>query len=67
VAKAFPGVDPRSIPPFGGLLDVPVFADVRLTGAPTLAFDPGPNEEPLRMEFADFERVVRPRIANLCT
>jgi Ala-tRNA(Pro) deacylase len=50
------------MPPFGNLYDMDTFVEENLTEDKEIAFNAGTHTELLRMAYADFERLVRPRI-----
>jgi Ala-tRNA(Pro) deacylase len=59
----FPGCEPGAMPPFGNLYGLPVFVDQKLTLDRTIVFNAGTHSEAIRMEYADFERLVQPKVA----
>lgn len=61
----FPDCQPGAMPPFGNLYEMPVFADEGLSDEEMIAFNAGSHVELVRMSYADFERLVTPRIARL--
>jgi Ala-tRNA(Pro) deacylase len=61
----FPGCELGAMPPFGNLYGVDVYVDPALAEDQEIAFNAGTHTELIRMSYADFERVVRPRIAAL--
>lgn len=66
-ADLFPRCEVGAMPPFGNLWDLPVFADVRLREDEHICFNAGTHTELVKLPFADFERLVRPTIAELST
>jgi Ala-tRNA(Pro) deacylase len=60
----FPGCDLGAMPPFGNLYGLPVYVDERLAADASIAFNAGTHTEAIRMDFADFKRLVEPRIAG---
>jgi len=62
---AFPGCELGAMPPFGNLYGVDVYVDPALAEDKEIAFNAGTHTELIRMSYADFERVVRPRVAAL--
>lgn len=60
----FPDCEPGSMPPFGNLYGVPVFADKSLALDEEIVFEAGNHEEAVRMAYGDFVRVVRPTSAD---
>lgn len=62
---AFPGCELGAMPPFGGLYGMRTFVADSLAEQKAIAFNAGSHTELMRMEFEDFERVVRPEILEL--
>ena len=60
----FPGVELGAMPPFGNLYDMPVYVDEALTRDERIAFNAGTHSELIRLDYADFERLVQPTVAN---
>lgn len=60
----FPGCELGAMPPFGNLFGLPVYVDERLADDKSIVFNAGTHTEAIRMEFADFERLVAPTIAG---
>ena len=58
----FPGCETGAMPPFGNLFGLPVFVDERLIKEKEIAFSAGSHNEVIRMKYADFDRLVEPRI-----
>jgi Ala-tRNA(Pro) deacylase len=61
----FSDCDTGAMPPFGILYDMTVFADEALSKDKEIAFNAGSHRELVRMPWADFERLVQPRIMRL--
>ena len=61
---AFPDVDIGAMPPFGNLYDMPVYVDEALTRDERIAFNAGTHSELIQLEYADYERLVKPKVAN---
>ena len=61
----FPGCELGTMPPFGNLYGVDVYVDPALAEDKEIAFNAGTHTELIRMSYADFERLVRPRVAAL--
>jgi len=61
----FPGCELGAMPPFGNLYHMDVFVDPRLADDEEITFNAGTHSEAVRMRFADFERLVRPRLVTL--
>jgi Ala-tRNA(Pro) deacylase len=64
-AGLFPGCEPGAMPPFGNLYGIPVWVDEALTRDDEIAFNAGNHEQTVHMRYADFARLVQPRIALL--
>ncbi len=60
-----PGCELGAMPPFGNLFGMDVYVDESLAQDPEIAFNAGSHPEMVRLPFADFDRLVRPRIARL--
>lgn len=60
----FPGVELGAMPPFGNLYDMPVYVDEGLTRDERIAFNAGSHSELIQLNYADFERLVKPTVAN---
>jgi len=60
----FPGVEVGAMPPFGNLYDMPVYVDEGLTRDERIAFNAGSHSELIQLNYADFERLVKPTVAN---
>ena len=60
----FPGVELGAMPPFGNLYDMPVYVDEGLTQDRRIAFNAGSHSELIQLDYADFERLVKPMVAN---
>ena len=59
---AFPGCDVGAMPPLGNLFGMDVFVDEALTRDDEIAFNAGSFHELIRMAYADFERLVKPKV-----
>ncbi len=57
----FPDCDVGAMPPFGNLFDMPVLVDTTLAEDEEIVFNAGSHTELVRMAYADFERLARPR------
>ena len=60
----FPGVELGAMPPFGNLYDMAVYVDEGLTRDERIAFNAGSHSELIQLDYADYERLVKPTIAN---
>jgi Ala-tRNA(Pro) deacylase len=62
-AHLFPGCEPGAMPPFGNLYGIPVWVDKLLTRDDEIVFNAGNHEQTVHMKYADFARLVKPRVA----
>ena len=60
----FPDCEPGAMPPFGNLYDMSVYVSPALAAEGEIAFNAGSHTELIKMSWADFERLVRPRVAR---
>lgn len=63
--SAFLDCDVGAMPPFGNLYGVPVCVDSALAEEETIAFQAGTHTQTISLKYADFERLVRPTVADL--
>ena len=63
--KLFPDCERGAMPPFGNLYDMDVYVDEALAGDEKIAFNAGTHTQLLRMAYADYERLVKPRKIRL--
>jgi len=61
---AFQGVELGAMPPFGNLYGMKVFADEALSKDAQIAFNAGSHTELLQLDYADFERLAKAKVAN---
>ena len=60
----FPECETGAMPPFGNLYGMRVFVSATLAEDDLIAFNAGSHTELIRMTYADFERLVQPRIVK---
>lgn len=60
----FPGVELGAMPPFGNLYDMAVYVDEALARDERIAFNAGTHSELIQLDYADFERLAQPTVAN---
>lgn len=58
----FPDCEIGAMPPFGNLYDMEVFVAESLAEDEKIAFNAGNHTEMIKLEYADFERLVKPRV-----
>ena len=64
-AKHFPDCEVGAMPPFGNLYGFDVYVDPALTEDAEIVFNAGSHTELIRMAYADFERLVEPRVVAM--
>jgi Ala-tRNA(Pro) deacylase len=62
----FPDCEIGAMPPFGNLYYMAVYVDEALAADPAIAFNAGSHTELIHINYADFERLVAPRVVRLC-
>jgi Ala-tRNA(Pro) deacylase len=60
-----PGCEVGAMPPFGNLFGMDVYVDESLAEDAEIAFSAGTHTEMMRLSFADFRRLVQPKIVRL--
>lgn len=60
----FPGCEPGAMPPFGNLWSMPVFTCESLVEDEEIAFNAGSHTELVRLSFADFVKLVEPKVTR---
>jgi len=63
--ELFPDCEPGAMPPLGNLYDVDMYVSEQLSQDEHIAFNAGTHTELIRMAYADFERVAKPRLVAL--
>ena len=61
----FPDCDLGAMPPFGNLYGVEVYVASSLTEDEEIAFNAGSHTELIKLSYADFERLVKPKVVDL--
>ena len=64
---AFPDCELGAMPPFGHLYGMPVYIAANLTEEPEIAFNAGTHTEVIKMDYADFARLVNPTVVDFVT
>lgn len=62
--KSFPDCQVGAMPPFGNLYGIPVYVDETLTSDPYIVFQAGTHTDTMSLRYADFARLVEPKIAK---
>jgi Ala-tRNA(Pro) deacylase len=60
----FPNSELGAMPPFGDSCELPVVVDAGIAGD-FIAFTVGTHHDVVRMSFADFQRLARPKVAAI--
>lgn len=60
----FPGCETGAMPPFGNLYDMHVYVDESLRAEKEIVFNAGTHNELVRLSYADFERLVLPKVLS---
>ena len=58
----FPDCEVGAMPPFGNLYGVPVYVEASLTKDKEIVFNAGTHEDTIRIKYADYERLVLPKV-----
>ncbi len=66
-ATVFPDCETGAMPPFGNLYGLPVLVDRSLAEDEEILFPACAHTETIRMRYADFAEIVRPRVADLAS
>ena len=60
----FPQCEAGAMPPFGNLYNLPVYVDTALTRDEHIVFNAGTHTQTVRMKYADFGRLVQPKVGS---
>ena len=63
----FPDCEVGAMPPFGNLYGMEVYASEEMARNKEIAFNAGSHVEVIRMAYADFERLVEPKVLAFTT
>lgn len=66
VSQITGGIKPGGVPPWGNLLDIRIIADRSLFDNETIIFNAGDKRFSVAMKSADYQRLVKPDIQNIC-
>lgn len=61
--ELFPDCEAGAMPPFGNLYGMDVYVSPKLAEDEEIAFNAGSHTELMRLRYADFERLVKPKVA----
>lgn len=62
--ELFPECEIGAMPPFGNLYGLPVYVAHTLGENEEIAFNAGSHTEVIRLAYADFDRLVKPRVLS---
>jgi Ala-tRNA(Pro) deacylase len=62
-SEVFHDCEVGAMPPFGNLYGVPVYADATLAEDEVIVFRSGTHADTMSIDYADFERLVKPTVA----
>ncbi len=65
--RHFPDCEAGAMPPFGNLYDMSTYVAPELAAEGEIAFNAGSHTELIQMSWADYERLVKPRVARFAT
>ena len=54
-----------AMPPFGNLYGLPTYVDKRLTEEDYIVFEAGTHTDAIKLNYRDYERIVKPQVADL--
>jgi len=60
----FPQCEPGAMPPFGNLYNLAVYVDQTLTRDQEIVFNAGTHTQTVKMKYADFARLVQPKVVS---
>lgn len=63
-ASIFPDCAVGAMPPFGNLYGIPVYVEKHLTEQETMVFPVGTYTDTMSIKYADFERLVQPKVLS---
>ena len=61
----FPDCAIGAMPPFGNLYDVPTYVDKHLAEQDYIVFEAGTHTDAIKMSYSDYEKIVKPKVADL--
>jgi Ala-tRNA(Pro) deacylase len=63
-SSAFPSCQLGAMPPFGNIFNVPTYCELTLDQNREIEFNAGSHFDTIRMAFADFKRLVNPKLIH---
>jgi Ala-tRNA(Pro) deacylase len=67
IMRAFPDCKVGAMPPFGNLYGLPVYVASCLAAERQIAFNACSHTEVIKLDYADFEALVKPRVLDFVT
>jgi Ala-tRNA(Pro) deacylase len=61
----FPDCAIGAMPPFGNLYDLPTYVDKHLSEQDYIVFEAGTHTEAIKMNYRDYKKIVKPKVADL--
>ena len=61
----FPDCAAGAMPPFGNLYGLPTYVDKTLAEQDYIVFEAGTHTDAIKMTYRDYEKTVKPRVADL--
>ena len=61
----FPDTAIGAMPPFGNLYGVPTYVDKHLAEQDYIVFEAGTHTDAIRMNYRDYKKIVKPKVADL--
>ena len=61
----FPDCAVGAMPPFGNLYGLATYVDERLTQQDYIVFEAGTHTDAIKLSYSDYEKIVRPQVADL--
>ena len=61
----FPDCAAGAMPPFGNLYGLPTYVDKTLAEQDYIVFEAGTHTDAIKMTYRDYEKIVKPRVADL--
>ncbi|MCX6922110.1 MAG: YbaK/EbsC family protein [Verrucomicrobia bacterium] len=65
--KKFPDCETGAMPPFGNLYGMEVYVAAALGDNLDMAFNAGSHTEVIKLAYADFDRLVKPKVMSFTT
>jgi Ala-tRNA(Pro) deacylase len=65
LAPVFPDCEKGAMPPFGNLYGLPTYVDQHLAEEDYIVFEAGTYTDAIRISYADYDRAVKPQVADL--